>query len=406
MREIELLAPAGNLERLQMACIYGADAVYLSGKEFGLRAFSENFTEEQLAGAISFAHQLHKKVYVTANIFANEDDIRRLPDFFRTLEKIGADAAIISDLGVFSIAKSAAPDLPIHVSTQANTCNHEAAKLWHSMGATRVILARELSLDDIRRIRDNTPEDLELEVFVHGAMCMSYSGRCLLSNFMTARGANHGECAQPCRWNYSVVEEQRPGQYMPLLEDERGSYVFNANDLCMIEHIPELIEAGVTSLKIEGRMKTVNYTATVTKQYRSAIDAYLSDPEGYQFDPYWLEELDKASHRPFSTGFYFGKPDQQSQCYDSSTYLRDYRFIGKVLECHPEKGMLLVEQRNHFQCGEAVELMPPKGHHVAFTIDQLFDEEMNPITAAPHPQQKVWLPCAYMVEPFSILRKK
>ena len=406
MDRVELLAPAGNFERLEMACLYGADAVYLSGKSFGLRAFSDNFTPEELKSAVLYAHALGKKVYVTANIYANEEELPLLPDYFRTLQQIGVDAAIISDLGVFSIARSAAPELPVHISTQANTCNHAAAALWHSMGAERVILAREMSLDQIRRLRDNTPPTLELEAFVHGAMCMSYSGRCLLSGFMAARSANHGECAQPCRWNYSVVEEQRPGQYMPLLEDERGTYVFNANDLCMIEHIPALVNAGISSLKIEGRMKTIHYTATVTKQYRSALDAYLRDPAQYVLDPYWMSEIDKTSHRPFSTGFFFGKPDHNAQCYDSSTYVREYGFIGKVLEAHPEKGLLLVEQRNHFRCGETVELMPPVGRHFEWTVTAMYNEAMEPIDAAPHPQQKLWLPSDHRVPPGSILRRK
>ena len=282
MGKIELLAPAGNFERLQMACIYGADAVYMSGKKFGLRAFSENFDEDNLKNAIEYAHGLGKKVYVTVNIFATNNDIDNLGDYFKYLQSIKADAAIISDMGVFSVARENAPDLPVHISTQANTVNYAAANMWAKLGAERIILAREASIDDIKVIRDKLPDNIEIEAFVHGAMCMSYSGRCLLSNFMTGRGANHGECAQPCRWNYSVVEEKRPGEYMNVLEDARGTYVFNANDLCMIKYIPELAKAGVTSFKIEGRMKTVNYTATVTKQYREALDRYESSPDLYK----------------------------------------------------------------------------------------------------------------------------
>lgn len=406
MSKIELLAPAGNLERLQVALQYGADAVYMAGKKFGLRAFAENFDEDGLVNAVSFAHGLGKKVYVTVNIFANNDDIDALGSYFKYLEQIGVDAAIVSDLGVFAVARENAPDLPIHISTQANTCNYSAAKMWHKLGASRIILAREVSLDGIKRIRDEVGDDLELEAFVHGAMCMSYSGRCLLSNFMTGRGANHGECAQPCRWNYYVMEEKRPGELMQLMEDERGSYVFNANDLCMIEYIPELAAAGISSFKIEGRMKTVNYTATVTKQYREAIDRFEADPKAYTFDNYWLEELDKASHRPFSTGFFFGKPSEKSQCYDSSVYLRDYGFIGKVLGYDNDKKLVKIEQRNHFKLGETVEIMPPKGKHITLTLSEMFNEDFEPITVAPHPQQTVYIPYDEAIEQNSIMRRK
>ena len=406
MSKIELLAPAGNLERLQVALQYGADAVYMAGKKFGLRAFAENFDEDGLVNAVNYAHNLGKKVYVTVNIFANNDDIDALGSYFKYLEQIGADAAIVSDLGVLAVARENAPDLPIHISTQANTCNYSAAKMWHKLGASRIILAREVSLDGIKRIRDEVGADLELEAFVHGAMCMSYSGRCLLSNFMTGRGANHGECAQPCRWNYYVMEEKRPGELMQLMEDERGSYVFNANDLCMIEYIPQLALAGISSFKIEGRMKTVNYTATVTKQYREALDRFEADPNSYEFDNYWLEELDKASHRPFSTGFFFGKPSEKSQCYDSSVYLRDYGFIGKVIGYDSDKNMVKIEQRNHFKLGETVEIMPPKGKHITLTLSEMFNEDLEPITVAPHPQQTVYIPFDEPIEQNSIMRRK
>ena len=406
MSKIELLAPAGNLERLQVALQYGADAVYMAGKKFGLRAFAENFDEDGLVNAVNYAHNLGKKVYVTVNIFANNDDIDALGSYFKYLEQIGADAAIVSDLGVLAVARENAPDLPIHISTQANTCNYSAAKMWHKLGASRIILAREVSLDGIKRIRDEVGSDLELEAFVHGAMCMSYSGRCLLSNFMTGRGANHGECAQPCRWNYYVMEEKRPGELMQLMEDERGSYVFNANDLCMIEYIPQLASAGISSFKIEGRMKTVNYTATVTKQYREALDRFEADPNSYEFDNYWLEELDKASHRPFSTGFFFGKPSEKSQCYDSSVYLRDYGFIGKVTGYDNDKKLVKIEQRNHFKLGETVEIMPPKGKHITLTLSEMFNEDFEPITVAPHPQQTVYIPFDEAIEQNSIMRRK
>lgn len=402
----ELLAPAGNLERLQMALIYGADAVYMAGKKFGLRAFAENFDDDELAKAIEFAHSLGKKVYVTVNIYAENKEIPELAYYFRYLQSIKADAAIVSDLGVFETARENAPELPLHVSTQANTINYATAAMWHKLGATRVILGREASLDDIKFIRDKLPDEVELEAFVHGAMCMSYSGRCLLSSFLTGRGANHGECAQPCRWNYAVVEEKRPGEYMPVLEDGRGTYIFNANDLCMIKYIPKLVEAGISSLKIEGRMKTINYTATVTKQYREALDLYERDPENYKFDEYWLSEIDKTSHRPFSTGFFFGKPDASSQSYDSSTYMRDYSFIGKVLGYDEEKKLIKIEQRNNFKAGETVEIMPPVGRHLTLTLNEMYDENMLPISVAPHPQQTVYIPFETKVAENSIMRRK
>lgn len=406
MKKTELLAPAGNFERLQVALQYGADAVYMAGKKFGLRAFADNFDDDELAKAVRFAHLLGKKVYITVNIFANNDDIDNLGEYFKYLERIHADAAIISDLGVFATARENAPALPIHISTQANTCNYSAAKMWRKLGASRVILARETSLDGIKRIRDEVGDTPELEAFVHGAMCMSYSGRCLLSNFLTGRGANHGECAQPCRWNYYVTEEKRPGEYMQIAQDDRGTYVFNANDLCMIRYIPELVNAGVSSFKIEGRMKTVNYTATVTKQYRAALDSYESDPENYVFDEYWADELDKASHRPFSTGFFFGKPGADAQCYDSSVYMRDYGFIGKVIDYDIEKKMLKIEQRNNFKVGETVEIMPPRGRHMELVLTEIYDDKFAPISVAPHPQQIVYIPYDETVEKNSILRRK
>ncbi len=402
----ELLSPAGNLERLQMALIYGADAVYMAGKKFGLRAFADNFDEDELRDAIAFAHSLGKKVYVTVNIYAENREIPELSSYFRYLYSIGADAAIVSDLGVFSIARESAPELPIHVSTQANTVNYAAARMWYKLGAVRVILGREASLDDIKMIRDSIPDDCELEAFVHGAMCISYPGRCLLSSFLTGRGANHGECAQPCRWKYYVVEEQRPGEYMPVMEDDRGTYIFNANDLCMIEHIPELIKAGVSSFKIEGRMKTINYTATVTKQYRAALDLYEKDPGNFVTDPYWLSEIDKTSHRPFSTGFFFSKPDSKSQSYDSSTYFRDYGFIGKILGWDEDRKLLKIQQRNNFRVGDHVEIMPPKGKHTEFVIEKLYDENFEEISVAPHPQQTVYTPYDIRIPENSIMRRK
>lgn len=403
MKKPELLAPAGNLEKLKMALIYGADAVYMGGKAFGLRAFSDNFEDHELQQGIEFAHSLDKKAYITINIIPHNNDLPSLPDYIRSVAAMGADAIIVSDLGVFRIARQVAPTLPVHISTQANTTNWSTVQFWQELGATRVVLARELSLDDIRLIRQKS--DIELEAFVHGAMCMSYSGRCLISNYLTGRDANRGQCAQPCRWKYHVMEESRPGVYLPILEDERGTYIFNSKDLCLISHLPELIDSGLDSFKIEGRMKSVHYVATVIKVYREAIDAYTSNPGAFHVKQQWLEELEKVSHREYTTGFYFNKTSEQDQIYTSSSYTQTHDFIGLVREYNPATGMAIVEQRNNMKVGEQIEIMQPGRDNFVQIIREMFDGEGNPIDVAPHPQQIVTMPVDKPVVAYAMLRR-
>lgn len=399
----ELLAPAGNLEKLKMALIYGADAVYMGGKAFGLRAFGDNFDDNELKQGIDFAHSLGKKAYITVNIFPHNEDLLDLPEYIKHLETIGADAIIVSDLGVFRIVRQVAPSLPIHISTQANSTNWSTVQFWQDLKATRVVLARELSLADIQLIRQKV--DIELEAFVHGAMCMSYSGRCLISNYLTGRDANRGECAQPCRWKYHVMEESRPGVYLPVLEDERGTYIFNSKDLCLISHISELMDSGLHSFKIEGRMKSIHYVATVVKVYREAIDSYASSSGPFTVKQEWLEELQKVSHREYTTGFYFNKTTQQDQIYTSSSYIQTHDFIGLVKEYDPATGMAVVEQRNNMKVGETIEVMQPGAANFVQTIGKMFDAEGNSIAVAPHPQQIVTMPVSQPVVPYAMLRR-
>lgn len=399
----ELLAPAGNLEKLKMALIYGADAVYMGGKAFGLRAFGDNFDDAELEQGIDFAHSLGKKAYITINIFPHNDDLLGLPEYIKRLDKIGADAILVSDLGVFRIARQVAPSLPIHISTQANSTNWSTVQFWEDLGVARVVLARELSLTDIKLIRQKV--NIELEAFVHGAMCMSYSGRCLISNYLTGRDANRGECAQPCRWKYHLMEESRPGVYLPVVEDERGTYIFNSKDLCLIGHIPELIDSGLHSFKIEGRMKSVHYVATVIKVYREAIDSYTSSSALFTLKQEWLDELQKVSHREYTTGFTFNKPTEQDQIYTSSSYIQTHNFIGLVKEYNPSTGMAVVEQRNNMKVGEKIEIMQPGKSNFVQTISQMFDSEGNLISVAPHPQQIVTLPMSQPVVPYAMLRR-
>lgn len=399
----ELLAPAGNLEKLKMALIYGADAVYMGGKAFGLRAFSDNFDEAELEQGIRFAHSLGKKAYITINIFPHNNDLINLPDYLKYVAEIGADAIIVSDLGVFRIARQITPNLPIHISTQANNTNWSAVRFWQELGASRVVLAREISLADIKLIRQKV--EIELEAFVHGAMCMSYSGRCLISNYLTGRDSNRGECAQPCRWKYHVMEESRPGVYLPVQEDERGTYIFNSKDLCLINHLPELMDSGLNSFKIEGRMKSVHYVATVVKAYREAIDGYARSSVSAHDQQKWLDELQKVSHREYTTGFYFDKTTAQDQIYTSSSYLQTHDFIGLVREYHAENGMAVVEQRNNMKVGETIEIMQPGAENFVQTITQMFDTEGNAIQVAPHPQQIVTMPVARPVVPYAMLRR-
>ena len=402
----ELLAPAGDLEKLKIAVLYGADAVYIGGEAYSLRAKAKNFNHETMAEGIRFAHEHGAKVYVTANIFAHNADFEGMAEYFKEIYELGADAVLISDLGVFAVAKEAAPDLEIHVSTQANNTNYQSARMWYRLGARRVVVARELSLREIREIRENIPEDMEIEAFVHGAMCISYSGRCLLSNYLSGRDSNKGACAHPCRWKYHLVEETRPGEYMPVEENERGTYIYNSKDLCMIDHIPDLIDAGVVSLKIEGRMKTPFYVGTVIKAYRRAIDDYFQDPELYEKNrEYYLEEVSKASHRDYTTAFYYGKPDGNQQVYTNNSYIRPFDFIGVVMEDSDEDGYAWIEQRNKFSIGEEIEVMPAKGESFSMTVTEIWNEEGEAAESAPHPQQRLRVKFTQPVHAFDMMRK-
>ncbi|MDD2483566.1 MAG: U32 family peptidase [Eubacteriales bacterium] len=389
MKKIELLAPAGDYEKLKMAIEYGADAVYCGASMFGLRAGAKNFSGSQLSDAVNFVHERGKKIYLALNIFAHNEDIKALEDFLDEIKNLDFDAFIVSDPGILSLIKRKRAHAVIHLSTQANTTNYSSASFWHSQGVKRIVLARELSFAEIRELRENTAEDLELEAFVHGAMCISYSGRCLLSSFMAGRDANRGECAHPCRWKYHLVEEQRPGEYHPINEDERGSYIFNSKDLCMIEHIPDLIASGLTSLKIEGRTKSIFYVATVVAVYRKAIDAYYEDPASFCFQPEWLEELEKVSHRLFSTGFYYSKTTEDSQNYETSQYVREYSFVGLVKDYDPLTGIAKIEQRNKMDIGDEIEVFGPSGTFFKQKIDKMWDEYENEISSAPHAQQQI-----------------
>lgn len=407
MNKVELLAPAGNLEKLKMAILYGADAVYLAGKRFGLRTASDNFTLEELKEGVEFAHSRNKKVYLTMNIIPHNDDFTGVEDFIKSAAEAGIDAVIVSDPGMFRIVKKTCPDLDIHISTQANITNVHSANFWHEMGASRIVLARELSIKEIRQIRDGVSKDLELEAFVHGAMCMSYSGRCLISSFLTGRSANKGDCAQPCRWKYHLVEEKRPGEYFPIEEDSRGTFIFNSKDLCMIQHIPELLACGISSFKIEGRVKSSFYVATVVKAYREAIDAYyesLDNNKPYKFDEKWLAEIGKVSNRDFTTGFFFHKPNEEDHNFGTSSYIRKYEFVGIVMDYDEKNGHNIIEQRNKFSVGDRIEVLPPEGPFFEVDIDKMLDGEGNNIDSAPHPQMTVRLPSMPLPR-YSILRK-
>ena len=406
MRKTELLIPAGSLEVLKTAVVYGADAVYIGGEAFGLRAKAKNFSNDEMSQGIAFAHERGAKVYVTANILAHNQDLPGVEEYFKELKEVGPDALIISDPGVFAIAKRILPQMEIHISTQANNTNYGTYLFWHGLGAKRVVSARELSLEEIRQIRSRIPEDMEIESFIHGAMCISYSGRCLLSNYFTGRDANQGACTHPCRWKYAVVEETRPGEYMPVYENERGTFLFNSKDLCMIEHIPELLEAGIDSFKIEGRMKTALYVATVARTYRKAIDDYLKDPALYQNNMEWYkEEIGKCTHREFTTGFYFGKPDSDAQIYSNSTYAKEYTYLGTVEEVDGE-GRCCIEQKNKFSVGETIEIMKPNGQNLAARVKGIFDEKGNSRESAPHPREKLWIDLDQETGIYDILRRR
>lgn len=405
MRKPELLVPAGSLEVLKVAVTFGADAVYIGGEAFGLRAKAKNFTLEEMKEGIEFAHAHGVKVYVTANILAHNTDLADAAAYFGELAAIKPDALIIADPGLFMIAKDVCPEIDIHVSTQANNCNYGTFLFWHEQGASRVVTARELSLKEIGEIRKHIPESMEIETFVHGAMCISYSGRCLLSAYMTGRSANEGACTHPCRWKYAVVEEKRPGEYFPVEENERGTYIFNSKDLCMIEHIPDLIEAGIDSFKIEGRMKTALYVATVARTYRKAIDDYLTDPALYEKNlPWYREQISRCTYRQFTTGFFYGKPDQESQIYDSNTYIREYTYLGIVGEV--KDGLCVIEQRNKFTVGEQIEIMKPDGENIEVTVRAIYNEDGESMESAPHPKQKLFVDLGVEAGIFDILRRQ
>jgi len=406
MKKPELLAPGGSLEKLKTAILYGADAVYIGGEAFSLRVAAENFSIEDMKEGISFAHERGKKVYLTANILPHNADIDDFASYLAVVRPLGFDGILVSDLGMFSMVQELAPEIPIHISTQANNVNFRSAAKWHEMGAKRVVLAREMSFAEMKEIRERTPEDLELEAFVHGAMCISYSGRCLLSNYMTQRDANQGACAHPCRWNYSLVEQTRPGEYMDVYENERGSFIFNSKDLCLIRHIPELIESGITSFKIEGRVKTSYYVATIIQAYRTEIDRYFEDPEHYVFDEKQFDELCKVSHRPYTTGFSFRKPTGEEQVYTDSSYIRDYDLIGIVTDYDAETKIATVTQRNRFFAGDEIEVMQPQQPFFTQTIKTMQNEKGEEIAVAPHAAMIVKIPMEQSVVKDAMLRKK
>ena len=406
MRRPELLIPASSLEVLKIAVIYGADAVYIGGEAFGLRAKAKNFSMEEIREGIAFAHAHDVKVYITANILAHNGDLDGVREYFAELREIKPDALIISDPGVYMIAKEVCPEIERHISTQANNTNYGTYRFWYEQGAKRVVSARELSLAEIKEIRANIPDDLEIETFIHGAMCISYSGRCLLSNYFTGRDANQGACTHPCRWKYAVVEEKRPGEYLPVYENERGTYIFNSKDLCMIEHIPELMESGIDSFKIEGRMKTALYVATVARTYRRAIDDYKQSPELYREHMAWYQEqISNCTYRQFTTGFFFGKPSDEAQIYDNNTYVKEYTYLGIVGEQN-EEGLYRVEQRNKFSVGESIEVMKPDGANITVTVQRIVDEEGNDMEYAPHPKQVLYIDLGQPLAMYDILRRK
>ena len=405
-RKVELLVPAGSLEVLKVAVDYGADAVYIGGQAYGLRAKADNFSIEEMKKAVKYAHAKNAKVYVTANIFAHNYDIEGMKAYFEQLKDTGVDAVLVSDPGIFMLAKETMPDMELHISTQANNTNYLTYNFWYNMGAKRVVTARELSLVEIKQIREHIPEDMEIESFMHGAMCISYSGRCLLSSYFTGRDANRGACTHPCRWKYHIVEETRPGEYMPVNEDDRGTYIFNSKDLCMIEHIPEMIDAGIDSFKIEGRMKTALYVATVARTYRKAIDDYMESPELYRSNmEYYKSEIAKCTYRQFTTRFYFGKTDQDSQIYDNNTYIKNCTYIGNVQEV-TEDGLVAFEQKNKFSVGEEIECMNFDGTNTVCRVEEIYNDRMEPMESAPHPKMQLYVKLDRPVSAGMILRRQ
>ncbi len=403
-RRPELLIPASSLEVLKTAVIFGADAVYVGGEAYGLRAKAKNFSMEDMEEGIAFAHAHGVKVYVTVNILAHNDDLPGVQDYLKELKGLGPDALIIADPAIFQMAKEICPQIERHISTQANNTNYGTYRFWWEQGAKRVVSARELSLKEIKEIRQKIPEEMEIESFIHGAMCISYSGRCLLSNFFTGRDANQGACTHPCRWKYSVVEETRPGEYMPVYENERGTYIFNSKDLCMIGHIPEMLDAGIDSFKIEGRMKTALYVATVARTYRRAIDDCLKDPKLYEEHmPWYLDQISNCTYRQFTTGFYFGKPSEETQIYDNNTYVKEYTYLGII--GGERDGMYRIEQRNKFSVGEAIEIMKPDGRNVDAVVQRIVDEDGNEQESAPHPKQVLYVDLGCRADRYDILRR-
>lgn len=400
----ELLVPASSLEVLKVAVIYGADAVYIGGDLYGLRAKAKNFSREEMREGIEFAHIHGKRVFVTANITAHNRDLEGIREYFHELKEMEPDALIISDPGVFAIAREVCPEIEVHISTQANNVNYGTYLFWHNQGARRVVSARELSIQEIREIRDNIPDDLEIETFVHGAMCISYSGRCLLSNYFTGRDANLGACTHPCRWKYYLMEENRPGEYLPVEENGRGTYIFNSKDLCMIEHIPDLVEAGIDSFKIEGRMKTALYVAAVARTYRQAIDDYFISPELYRSRrEYYREEISKCTYRQYTTGFFYGPATYESQIYDESTYVKKYTYLGVVGHVDAA-GFVEMEQRNKFSVGDQVEIMKPSGENVLVTVEKMLGEAGREVDSCPHPKEKIKVLFSEVPESMDIVR--
>ncbi len=406
MKKPELLIPAKGMEELKTAVAFGADAVYIGGEVFSLRAKAKNFSPDSMREGIEFAHERGVKVHVTANVLAHDRDLAGAEAYFEELKSLGPDALIISDPGMFTLAKRICPKIDIHISTQANNTNYLSFLFWMEQGAKRVVSARELSLEEIRDIRDHIPDDMEIESFIHGAMCISYSGRCLLSNYLTGRDANRGECTHPCRWEYVLSEETRPGQYLPVFENERGTYIFNSKDLCMIDHIPDLVAAGIDSFKIEGRMKNALYVATVARTYRRAIDDYFEDPEKYRCNIKWYdEEIRKCTIRDFTTGFYYGKPSEEAQIYDNNTYIREYTYLGRVKKYDPD-GTVYVRQKNKFAKGEEIEIMKPDFSNVTAVVLRIEDMDGNEQESAPHPEQELRLRLSGKCDENDILRRR
>lgn len=406
MKKPELLAPAGDLEKLKFAIAYGADAVYIGGPQLGLRASAKNFTIEEMEKGVEYAHEKGKKVFVTLNIIAHNEDLEGIPEYVKELERIGIDAVIVADPGILQIVKENAPTLEIHLSTQANATNYMAANFWYNQGVKRVVVAREQSLEEIKELISQKEEGLEVEAFIHGAMCISYSGRCLLSNYMASRDANRGECAQSCRWRYYLVEEKRPGEYFPITEDDRGTYIYNSKDLCMLEYIPELIESGIDSFKIEGRMKSPYYVATVIRAYRMAIDEYFENPQNKNVNQKWIDEIKKASYRDFTTGFYFEKPGENEQLYDTASYIREYDFVGLVLDYDEQSGIATIEQRNRFFVGDEIEIFGPEKEYFIQKIEKIWNEDDEEIEVANRAKQIIKIKMDKPVSQLYILRKK